>query len=74
MKKLFAYLSPHYPRMSLGLAIKAIGTNLITVALIWNLPANFGDKAFNVYEAIKKNADITITSGPATPQPNKTPK
>ncbi len=36
MKKLFAYLSPHYPRMTVGLCIKAIGT-VVELFLPWIL-------------------------------------
>lgn len=36
MKKLFAYLSPHYPRMAVGLSVKAIGT-VVELFLPWIL-------------------------------------
>ena len=36
MKKLFAYLSPYYPRITLGLCIKAIGT-VVELFLPWIL-------------------------------------
>ncbi|MBQ7325542.1 MAG: ABC transporter ATP-binding protein [Clostridia bacterium] len=36
MKKLFSYLSPYYPRMSLGLAIKTVGT-VVELFLPWIL-------------------------------------
>ena len=36
MKKLFTYLSPYYPRMSLGLAIKTVGT-VVELFLPWIL-------------------------------------